>query len=89
MPTISFFYGIAIQMFFNDHNPPHFHARYGNAKAIVSIADGSIISGELPPVATRLVRDWALARRVELEENWRRARAREPLDKVAGPDDNK
>jgi hypothetical protein len=89
MPTISFFYGIAIQMFFNDHNPPHFHARYGNAKAIVSIADGSIISGELPPVATRLVRDWALARRAELEENWARARTHEPLEKVAGPDDDK
>lgn len=89
MPTISLFYGIVIQMFFNDHHPPHFHARYGSAKAIVSISDGSIISGELPPVATRLVRDWALARRAELEENWRRARSHEPLDKIAGPDDDK
>jgi hypothetical protein len=31
MPTIAWFYGIAIQMYYNDHNPPHFHARYGNA----------------------------------------------------------
>ena len=57
MPTIAYFYGIAIQMFYSDHNPPHFHARYGRAKAIVRIADGEIISGELPPTAVRLVRE--------------------------------
>jgi hypothetical protein len=73
MPTVAYFYGIAIQMFFNDHNPPHFHARYGRAKALVRISDGQIISGELPQLATRLVREWALAWREELEENCRRA----------------
>jgi hypothetical protein len=72
-------------MYYNDHNPPHFHARYGRAKAVVRVADGEIISGELPALATRLVREWALARRSDLEENWRRARAHEPLN-VAGPD---
>jgi hypothetical protein len=87
MPTIAYFYGMAIQMFFNDHNPPHFYVRYGNAKALIRIADGRIISGELPPMARRIVEDWARTRRAELEENWRRARARMPLEKVAGPDD--
>jgi hypothetical protein len=86
MPTIAYFYGIAIQMFYNDHQPPHFHARYGDAKAIVRIADGALISGELPLTAARIVREWTLARRAELEENWRRARAREELERVAGPD---
>jgi hypothetical protein len=86
MPTIAYFYGIAIQMFYNDHQPPHFHARYGDAKAIVRISDGEIISGELPQTAVRLVRDWALARRSELEENWRRARKHAELERVAGPD---
>ena len=86
MPTIAFFYGIAIQMFYNDHSPPHLHARYGRAKAIVRLSDGEIISGELPPTAARMVREWTLARRAELEENWRRARAHEELEKVAGPD---
>ncbi|MDE3045997.1 MAG: DUF4160 domain-containing protein [Verrucomicrobiota bacterium] len=28
MPTICTFYGILIQMFWNDHAPPHFHALY-------------------------------------------------------------
>jgi hypothetical protein len=86
MPTIAYFYGIAIQMFYNDHSPPHLHARYGRAKAIVRLADGEIISGELPPTASRMVREWTLARRAELEENWRRARAHEELERVAGPD---
>jgi hypothetical protein len=86
MPTIAYFYGIAIIMYFNDHNPPHFHARYGRARALVRIADGTIISGELPPTAQRLVRDWALARRAELEQNWQRARAGKRLERIAGPD---
>jgi hypothetical protein len=60
--------------------------RYGRARAIVRLSDGEIIAGELPPVATRLVREWALARRSELQENWLRARNHEPLEKVAGPD---
>jgi hypothetical protein len=88
MPTISVFYGIVIQMFFDDHNPPHFHARYGRAKALVRIADGEIMSGELPPTAARLVREWALARRPELEENWRRGLLHQALEKIAGPDHN-
>jgi len=69
MPTIAEFYGIAIQMFFADHNPPHFHARYGRARALVRIADGEIIQGELPPTAARLVRESALARNRELAQN--------------------
>ncbi len=73
MPTIAWFYGIMIQMFYNDHQPPHFHARYGRAKAIVRLSDGAIIAGELPPTATRLVRQWALARNAELQDNWERA----------------
>jgi hypothetical protein len=86
MPTIAYFYGIAIQMYFNDHNPPHFHARYGRARALVRIADGVIFAGELPPTAQRLVGDWALARKGELEQNWKRARAQQPLERIAGPD---
>ena len=87
MPTIAYFYGISIQMYFGDHVPPHFHARYGRARALFRIADTTIIAGELPPTAARMVREWAIAHRAELEENWRRAQAHEPLEKIAGPDD--
>jgi hypothetical protein len=86
MPTIAYFYGIMIQMYYDDHQPPHFHARYGGAKAIVRLSDGEIIAGELPPTATRMVRQWALARNAELRDNWERARAHLALEKIAGPD---
>jgi hypothetical protein len=59
MPTIAWFYGILIQMHYDDHAPPHFHARYGGAKAMVGLSDGAIIAGELPPTAARMVRQWA------------------------------
>ncbi len=86
MPTIAYFYGIAISMYYNDHNPPHFHARYGRARAIVRISDGLIIAGELPPTAARIVSEWVVAHRQELEQNWQRGRDGNPLERVAGPD---
>ena len=88
MPTIAWFYGIAIQMYYNDHNPPHFHARYGSAKAILRISDGEIIAGRLPPTAARLLKAWAVARRQELEHNWECGRTTQPMQKIAGPDDD-
>ena len=42
MPEISLFYGIRITMYWSDHNPPHFHAEYGNNKAVVLIDEGII-----------------------------------------------
>jgi Domain of unknown function (DUF4160) len=37
MPEISRFFGIVIKMFFDDHNPPHFHAEYGGDLALIDI----------------------------------------------------
>ena len=37
MPTISAFYGLLIQMFFNDHAPPNFHVKYAEHKAVIDI----------------------------------------------------
>jgi hypothetical protein len=87
MPTIAFFYGIAIRMFFRDHPPPHFLATYAGHEANVSIASGEVIDGHLPTRAARLVKEWTLAHRAELEENWRRAREHAPLGRIAGLDE--
>jgi hypothetical protein len=87
MPTVAWFYGIAIAMYYNDHNPPHFHAQYGHSRAVIAIGDGRVIAGSLPPTAMRLVAQWALAHRSELEKNWTRARADQPLERIPGPDD--
>src|SRR5262249_48842956 len=86
MPTIAWFYGIAIRMYVRDHPPPHFHAVYGEHEAFVAIETGEVIEGRLPKTAARLGREWTLARRERLRENWRRACVGEQLEKIAGLD---
>ena len=86
MPTISVFFGITVRMFFSDHPPAHFHVRYQRHRAVIAIASGVIISGELPPAVHRLVRGWAERHRTELMDNWARARARRALQRIPGAD---
>jgi len=70
MPEISRFLGIAIFMYFDDHNPPHFHVRYNDFRAIVSINDLSLMEGKLPARVLGLVMEWAELHKEELLENW-------------------
>ena len=56
-------------MYHDEHPPPHFHARYGNAKIAVEIAEGRVI-GKLPPRAIGLVLEWWSLHQEELAENW-------------------
>lgn len=79
LPEISRFYGIVVAMFFNDHDPPHFHARYGEHKVIVSIESLELLVGSLPRRAEKLLLEWARMHQGELREDWRRARAQESL----------
>ena len=69
MPEICRFYGIIIQMFFNDHNPPHFHVVYGEYKAVININD-EIVEGSMPNRALKLVFEWMDIHKLELLENW-------------------
>ncbi len=82
MPTISVFYGIVIAMYFNDHDPPHFHARYAEYRARVAIATGDPLDGDLPARAGRLVKEWTELHREELEEDWRLAQQLRPLNPI-------
>lgn len=82
MPEISRFYGIVVAMFYNDHEPPHFHVRYGGHKAILAIDNLSILRGGLPPRALELVKEWGRLHQHELGEDWRRARQNEPLRSI-------
>jgi hypothetical protein len=81
MPTISQFYGILIQMYFNDKHHPHFHAIYNGHRAVFSI-NGELIEGKLPNRARRLVTLWAKQHRAELLANWKRACSGEPLQDI-------
>lgn len=73
MPTISWFYGISIRMFFNDHPLPHFHAYYGSSVAVIAIESGEIMVGRLPPRVARFVERWRLTYIEQLRETWARA----------------
>ena len=69
MPEICRFYGIIIQMFFNDHNPPHFHAVYGEYKIVININD-EVVEGFMPKRALKLIFEWMEIHKSELLENW-------------------
>ena len=70
MPTISMFYGVLIQMYWNDHAPPHFHALYSEYEVLIDIRTLEILEGSLPRRALALVLEWAQAHRAELVEDW-------------------
>jgi hypothetical protein len=75
VPEVSRFYGIVILFFHNDHEPPHFHVRYGSAEAKVEILISRLLEGAIPRRAMRLVTEWTDLHRHELLGNWRRIRA--------------
>ncbi|HNW82714.1 MAG TPA: DUF4160 domain-containing protein [bacterium] len=82
MPEISRFYGIVIAMFYDEHNPPHFHAVYGKHKVSIRLDNMAVLSGKFPPRALGLVVEWALTHKEELEDEWKRLMASEPLFKI-------
>lgn len=86
MPIISVFFGILVRMWHDDHPPPHIHVEYQGFEALVEIKTGKIKQGQLPKKAEKLVKEWRLTHRQELESNWQRAQAFEPLEKIRGAD---
>ena len=85
MPEICLFCGIKISMFFDEHNPPHFHAEYGEDEAVVGILSGTVLRGRLPRRQLKYVLAWAEAHTDELMQNWEIARAGGKLEKIAPP----
>jgi hypothetical protein len=71
MPRTSAFYGIAITMYYAEQGVPQ--------DASIAI---ETVGGSLPDRALRLVREWAMLRRGELEADWRRARDGQPLERI-------
>lgn len=71
MPELCRFLGIVIRMFYEDHNPPHFHAVYGKYEASFSIDSLELISGEMPPRVKGLIIEWATLHQKELMKNWK------------------
>ena len=82
MPEIARFYGIVIKMFYEDHNPPHFNAIYGEYEILIDISTLAVFAGNLPPRALGLVIEWATQHQNELLNNWERARVQDSLSKI-------
>jgi len=82
MPEIARFYGIVIKMFFEDHNPPHFHAIYGEYEVVIDITTFAVFAGHIPPRALGLVIEWATQHQKELLDNWEKSRTHESLSKI-------
>ena len=83
MREVSRFYGIVIRIFYDDHNPPHFHAEYGEHEVLVNINTLAILSGSLPARALGMVTEWASLHQRELLVSWERASRLQPPGKIA------
>ncbi len=82
MPTISIFFGIVIKMFFDDHNPPHFHAEHQDEKAVFDFR-GNILRGDISSrTAVRLIREWADLHQPELGKNWDEMQAGREFNRI-------
>ncbi len=82
MPRISSFYGIVIAMYYREHGVPHFHALYSGYEASIAIDTATVLRGELPPRALRLVQRWAALHRDELLKDWDLAEQGEVLESI-------
>jgi hypothetical protein len=69
MPIISRFLGIIITMYWEDHAPPHFHAKYGGYEITVDIKSG-IVEGKFPKRALKHVLEWSDLHQEELLQDW-------------------
>ena len=82
MPQVSRFFGISIYMHFDDHPPPHFHVKYNEFNAIVSIEELKVIRGKLPPRVLGLVMEWASLHIDELKDNWKKIENKQSLNDI-------
>ena len=82
MPRICSFYGIVIWIYWEDHEPPHFHATYAEEEILIKIKDLSVYAGSFPARAFGLVMEWASLHQEELLENWNIMKQNLPLKKI-------
>jgi hypothetical protein len=82
MPEICRFFGIIIQMYYGDHEPPHFHVRYGDQKARFAIQELGLMDGHVSPRVRGMVTEWASQHQSELLRDWELAKSRKPLAKI-------
>jgi len=82
MPIISRFFGIIIYMFWRDHQPPHFHAKYGDEEIIVEIETGKV-TGNISQRALNMIQEWRERHKEELIADWQMAEQNKPLMRIS------
>ncbi len=82
MPVISRFFGIVIFMFWREHAPPHFHAKYQDQEITVEIETGRV-AGTMVPKAVTLIQEWRESHKDELLGDWRLAEQKKSLKRIA------
>lgn len=82
MPEISSFFGIIICLYYQDHNPPHIHAKYEGSEIEIEIKTKKIKSGTVSPRALKLIEEWIDLHEIELLENWKLAVSGKELFKI-------
>jgi hypothetical protein len=82
MPELCRFFGIVIAMYYDDHNPAHFHATYGSERAQFSIDPPGLIKGWISPRAMALVMEWAAMHREDLLAAWEARETGHPPGKI-------
>jgi len=82
VPELSRFFGIVVTLNYDDHPPPHFHARYGGQDVAYDLTTMSVLAGRMSPRALGLVAEWARLHRNEILEEWERARRRLPVRRI-------
>jgi len=82
MPEICRFFGIVIAVYYDDHNPPHFHARYSGGKVSIEIQTLKVLEGEISSRALGLVVEWASLHKEELMKDWELAKSNQPPEKI-------
>jgi hypothetical protein len=73
MPVISAFFGIIIRIYYSDHNPPHFHAQYGDDEVIIEIKSGRVLNGKIPKRLQYFLELWRRKNAGEIMEAWESA----------------
>lgn len=84
MPTIATVHGITIAVYYNDHDPPHFHAIQPGGEILVEIIGPRVFArrGNFPAAMERTVLYWAAQRGAELAVCWARAHSAIPPGKI-------
>ena len=70
MPTFPIIEGVKICLFFDDHNPPHFHAFITEYEAVIEIDSLEFMKGDLPKNKKHKILQWAEQNKEELIEIW-------------------